>query len=1135
MSYDLGTAHGKIVLDYDGGKAAHQAESDIDRLSKKAKTGDKDFKKLGKTLSVLGKGASLGALVVGLTNGAAQAAALAIQVAGIVPALVSIASLSSVIPGLFVGAIAAVGVLKASLMGVGDAVKAAFETDPKKFEEALKKLSPAARTFAQSVRAAAPDLKTFQQGLQQSFFESGHFDGAVTKAVKTLKGMSAPLQGLAGQLGDVGRKVVNFALSADSIDFVRAAIAKFRTAIDNVSPSIVPVLAGLRSVGAVGLPLMDRLSVGIGKVADRFGAWLTEIASDGRLQTWIDTALSTLSTLGGVLSNVGSIFTSIFQAAGDTGGGLLGVLEEITGKFAAFLSSAEGSAAIRALFSGILEVASQLAPVVTTLAGALAGPLGAALGRIATELGPILLQTVEALAPAFGPLTTAIADLMIAVAPLLPPLAQLISILATALAGGVSGLAAALGPTIEMLSGGLLVALQQLAPVINAALVQMLPIAAEAGVQLATALAPLVPAIVQFATAISSALLPYLPQLMANFQQLIPPIIQIATIMGGQLASALLAIIPYLPTIIGFLVGMSTAVYTVITSGLKFFAVILQLGQVLMNLPAIVSAAIGAFKNVIVSGFNAVVALAQQFPYRVGQAIGILLSILVNGARAAWNGLKAAFAAGVSFAVSTARTLPGKARAAISALPGQLSALARNAWNLLKNAFTSGLATAVGIARSLPGRIKGAIGNLGGLLVGAGRDAVMGLVNGIKGAIGSAVSAAADVGRSVISGIKSTLKISSPSREMIRIGRFVTQGLVDGLLGTAKQVKAASNKLANMVRDAFSDGDLSKNRRNSVLRTLENGTRQMLSLVNRSNTIAARLKSAQSSLAAVRKSYHDQIASTVEQTKASFELIGGGQNFLDLDTTKARFRNVIQQTKDFAADIAVLTKRGLGKDLIGQLLAAGAQEAGAMADALANSSDANIREFVQLQNNLNNSAKGLGTTAANAMYGAGLKAAKGLVAGLASQQKQIESLMLRIAKSMEKAIKKALKIKSPSRVMFDLGKFISSGLALGIESLRKQVEQAAAGLATASIMPTVQLAGTTQVAGFTRNANLGERTTGHAEAANTNFGPYQLMLDGGVVASFVVDTITGNPKVVSKSASEGDRQNSWAGSGRKLG
>lgn len=1134
MSYDLGTAHGKIVLDYNGEKAVNQAESDMSRLSKKSKDVDKLFKVFGKTLGALGKGLKLGAVGAGLGIAAAQAGSLAVQLAGIVPQLLSIGSLSAAIPGMFVGAVAAVGALKASLAGVGDAVKAAFETDPAKFEKALEKLSPAAQSFAKSVRASAPALKEFQQGLQESFFTAGQFGGNVSKVVKTLQGMSGPLKAVASQMGDLGRRAVNFALSADSVSFVTSAVQRLQTSLKSAGAGLIPMLSGLRSVGTVGLPLMDRLGVAVGTIGEKFGAWLTEIASDGRLQSWIETALSTLRTLGGVVTNVGSILTSIFQAAGATGGGLLGALEEITGQFAAFLKSAEGAAAIRSLFSGILDVARGLSPVITTLVGALAGPLGSALSQIATQLGPVLLQVVQALAPAFGPLAAAIADVATAIAPSLPALAQLISMIAQLAGGALSTIAQTMAPVISVLGGAFSAALTQLAPVISQ-IVSQLPTFAVAGAQLATALAPLVPAVVQVATALTQALLPHLPELMAAFQQLIPPIVQIATIMGSQLASALIAILPYIPQIVDFLVKFQVASFQTAAACLSFVAVLLKAGQAILSLPGKISAGVAAFKAVIIAGFNAAIAAAKQFPFRVGQAIGVLLSILISAARNAWNGLRSAFSAGVSTAVNLARTLPGRVRGAITSLPGLLSGLARSAWNALKAAFSGGVSNATGVAHTLPGRIRNAVGNLGSLLVGAGRDAVMGLVNGIRGAVGEAVSAAASVGRSVISGIKSTLKISSPSRVMIAIGRFVTQGLAKGLLGTASQVQTAGNRLANMVRDAFSDKLIKRGQKNSVLHILAVGNKRLLTLIGQSNTVSARLKTATSALATVQKRYIETQNNAAQKVRESFGLLGGGQNFLDLDTTKDRLRQAVQAAKDFAADIAMLSKRGLNKELIGQLIAAGPQEGGAMADALARSSTQTIREFNSLQGQLNASAARVGKSAADALYGAGLRAAQGLVKGLQSQQKAIENLMNRIAGSMIKSIKKALKIKSPSRIMFNLGKFISSGLALGIESLRKQVEAAAQSLASASVMPTVKMAGATPSAMTSVISQVRNEVARPAQAGTQSFGPYQLVLDGKVVSSFVVDAITGNPKVVSKAANEGSRQNSWAGSGRKMG
>jgi phage-related protein len=1112
MAYDLGTAHGKIELEYTGKSEVDAADRDMKRLGKNSKETDGHLRKLGQTLKVLGKGAAFAGLAVGATNAAAAAANIGVQLLGAVPALTSLLSLSAALPGAFVAAGAAVGVLKASLAGVGEAVQAAFDTEhPEKFDEAIKKLSPSAAAFATAIRDASAGLREYQQGLQESFFRSAALAQQVPQMTAALQAIRPQLTGLAGDFGNVTRTITSFATSGNTITFVRNAVNSLRTAVADLQPALGPILVGLRSVGEVGLPLLNQLSAAAGRVGKSFGEWLQEVSSNGQLQEWINTALTTLRELGSIASNVGGILASIFRAAGEAGGGLLGTLSAVTGELNRFLSSAEGQQALISLFTGIGAVAKQLAPVISTLVGALAGALGPALMDLATNTGPVLLQVVQALSPAFGPLANAIVAVVNAIAPSLPAIAQLVTMLAQLAAGVLTTLASNLKPIITLLGSALSGALTALAPVLDQLIAQF-PQFASAGLQIAQALLPLVPAVIQFATALASALLPYLPQLVDAFLQLVPPLVQVASIMAGQLAAALTAIIPYLPQIIGFAVGMQTSILSLVGAGLRFLGWLLQLGQALMRIPSIVSGALSSFGTFFVNAFNtartavsngitAVLGFFSALPgriggflsrlpgviggiistavhemaFRFGQGIGIVISaaiafpgkvrsavtalpgILSNLARSAWNAVKSAFSAGVTGAVNFARGLPGKARSAISSLGGLLSGLARSAWSALKNAFSSGVSSAASTASSLPGRIRSAVGNLGSLLVSAGRDAVMGLVNGIKGAIGAAVNAAASVGGAVVSGIKSKLKISSPSRVMIQIGRFVTQGLRNGLLGTAKQVQSAANKLANMVRDAFSDKLIKRGQRNSVLGTLSRGTKQLVTLVNRSNAIAARLKTAQTNLTAAKKAYDEQYASAVKQTKESFNLVSDGQNFVNLDLTKQRFQDAVKQAQQFAKDIAALTKKGLNKDLIAQLAAAGADGGGAMARALAGADAATIKEFNKLQGQLNTAANTVGKTTADALYGAGLRAAQGIVNGLKSQQKAIDKQMLAIANSMVKAIKKALKIKSPSRIMFSLGKFTTQGLIRGLEALRNQVRQAAQKLATSAIIPTVQL------------------------------------------------------------------------------
>jgi phage-related protein len=856
MSYDLGTAHGKIELEYNNNNAPRDVDRDMDKINKKSKDTDKGLQKLGKTLSTLGSGARIGLIATGIGAAAVQAAALGIQLLGMIPSLVSIASLTSALPGLFVGVIASVSVLKAAFSGVGDAVKAAFDTqNPDKFQKALDKLSPAAQQFAVSVHNAAPALKAWQKSIQDAFFSSSFLAGQLPRVVKALGTLSPGLIGLTKQFGEITRQVANFVLSADSIDFLNHAVGRFRSIVASVTPAILPILAGLRAVGTIGLPLLGNLSVAVGTVANKFGTWLNAIAADGRLQAWIDTALSTLKTLGDIAKNVGSILFSVIKAAQDVGGGLLGTLKEITGQFAAFLSSAEGSAAIRALFGAILAIAKQLAPVITTLVGALAGALAPALQEIASVVGPVLLQVVNALAPAFGPLAKAIADLVVAVAPLLPPAAKLLALLAQLAAVIASSLSAELGPLIDLLANGLSGAFDQLGPVVDA-FASALPIAAAAGIQLAKAFAPLAPAIIQVAQAVAGAIIQNLPQLTQAIIELLPTVIQLATIMAGNLSKALIVIAPLIPPIISGIVSFDVAFFKVYGTILKVVIAITQFAQSLAHIPAMIGSAISSFvtlitnafkvvQSAVVTGLGVVIAFFTALPGRlitalkalpmllgnlfisalqaaataVGFAAGLIVGIFTKlpgriaaGIAAlpgilskffidAWNAAKTISINVSNTIVNFAKTIPTRIRNAVNSLIGLLSGVMRSAFSSMRSAAVGGANSVIGFVRGLPGRLKAAVGNLGSLLYNAGANVINGLIRGIQSGISRVLGMVSDLGHRVRDAFNNALSIFSPSRVFVESGVNIDEGLINGIRKKMGEVSKAAVTLAKTVID----------------------------------------------------------------------------------------------------------------------------------------------------------------------------------------------------------------------------------------------------------------------------------------------------------------------------------------------
>lgn len=1128
MSYDLGTAHGKIELEYTGKDAADHADRDMDRLSKRSKDTDGHLKKLGATLSKVfgaaGVTAKFSGIGVGLLEAGVAAGNLVTQILGMVPALTSILSLSAALPGAFVGLLATVGVLKAAFAGVGDAVKEAFSsksTSAAKFAEDLKGLSPEARKFAIAIKEIAPALQAYQNGIQEAFFRSSGLVGAVKAGQAALAVLRPNIAGLAGDFGAVTRQLVAFTTSSASISFVNDAISTFRASLAQITPALTPVLTGLRDVGNVGLPLLLNLGSAVGTVANKFGSWLSAIASDGRLDAWITTALTTLRQLGTIAGNLIGTFGTLFSLAGASGANFLSTLETMTGALNTFVQSAQGQQALTAFFTGIGAVAGQLAPILTTLAGALAGALGPALATIANTLGPVLLQVVQALAPAFAPLATAIASIVTAISPLLPPLAQLIAMLAGQLGSGITGLANELGPLVQVLGTGLATALTALSPLFEAFNAN-LPLTVQIGQQLGTAFAQLLPTITELAATFSASLAPALPQLVSAFAEMAPLIVQLGTAFVQLLQSGLQQLIPLIPTLVSLFVTFATA-------GLQLSGIVIQIATAFIQfvtainqLPGQVGAAISSFVGSIKSGFtgaynavlsagNSIIGWFQALPGRVvaavsgfvsgfpsltratlnqaafavGAGIGRMISFMLQlpgRARAAiaslagqvgavisqtWNTAVARTTSGIASAVAVARSLPGRARAAIAALPGILASIAAQAASRLIAALRSGIATAVGVAQTLPGRIRGAVGNMAGALVSAGRDAVLGLVNGMRGAIGAAIRAASDIGHSVIAGIRSTLHISSPSRVMMTIGRFIGQGLINGMTGTLKQIQSTSNRMANYIRDAFSAKKISRGRENSALKILQNNTNRLKSLVNLSNSVSARLKTAQANLKAVQDAYTKAQSDAAQKVRDSFDLVTPGQTFVNLNLLQERFQDTVARAKQFAADIARLSKRGVDKDLLQQLADAGATDGSVVARALANASDAQLKAFNSLSGQLRGASNTVGRTVADSLYGAGVRAAQGLVKGLQSQEKAIDKQMLRIAYAMANAIKKVLKIKSPSRIMFQLGQFITRGLVDGMLSLDGRLRNTAQSLANSAVAPAVALAGHASIPGVT--------------------------------------------------------------------
>ncbi|MFF7851931.1 phage tail tape measure protein [Streptomyces sp. NPDC007910] len=374
-------------------------------------------------------------------------------------------------------------------------------------------------------------------------------------------------------------------------------------------------------------------------------------------------------------------------------------------------------------------------------------------------------------------------------------------------------------------------------------------------------------------------------------------------------------------------------------------------------------------------------------------------------------------------------------------------------WDRIKSGVASKASALLGWFKGLPGRLASALGNLGSLLYDKGMNVVQGLWNGIQSMGGWIKGKLISWAKSMIPGpIAKALGIASPSKVTKEQGKWIARGLVVGLTGNAKQVQAAATKLADIVRDSMKPGK----KRDAALKTINQGTGRLLALANAEAKLATRMKAANQRLADLLKARSELAGKVKEGILDAANITQGTENGVTATSILAGLDSQLKRAKQFAENLNALRRKGVRADLIAQIAEAGVEQGSATAAALAAASSGQVKQINSTQAQLVTAAGKAGATAGDAMYGTGIRVAQGLVKGLQSQQRLIEAQMLSIAKSMEKAIKKALGIKSPSRVMAAVGQYIPAGLVRGIEAGRSAVDASMASLVTP---PSPALAG----------------------------------------------------------------------------
>ena len=293
---------------------------------------------------------------------------------------------------------------------------------------------------------------------------------------------------------------------------------------------------------------------------------------------------------------------------------------------------------------------------------------------------------------------------------------------------------------------------------------------------------------------------------------------------------------------------------------------------------ALIKGIISGIKGAIGGVGSAVKGVLSSAKSALGSAGSALVSAGKSLISGFINGVRGMFGA----AGNAARGVLNTCKSALGSAGSALVSAGRALINGFVNGIRGMIGAVGGAIRSVISAAKSAASGAASALVSAGRNLINGLASGIRSGISAAKSAISSGISSVVSKAKAILKIHSPSRVFMEIGRYTVLGLAKGLTkyasiankpaeGLAQSVINSTNKALNEVSKVLST-DMDSNPVITPvldLTNVENGASRLNNLLsNRTMNIAGVSGGISRSIGSVQNGVsNEEIVSAIKDLK----------------------------------------------------------------------------------------------------------------------------------------------------------------------------------------------------------------------------------------------------------------------------
>lgn len=230
--------------------------------------------------------------------------------------------------------------------------------------------------------------------------------------------------------------------------------------------------------------------------------------------------------------------------------------------------------------------------------------------------------------------------------------------------------------------------------------------------------------------------------------------------------------------------------------------------------------------------------------------------------------------------------------------------------------------------------------------------------------------------------------------------------------------------------------------------------------------LSVRIDAANAKLAeaiSVRDNYNAQITAATKAfgslMNAQAQVINGVTAALTATDIVSTLEDRLERIRSFRTNLRSLLALGLSNDAYQQLVDAGVEQGAGYAQAILDGGAGAVGAVNNLVGQIDAESGALGSESATRLYQAGVNAAQGLVDGLNSQAAALDAAAARLGTSIAQAVKNALGISSPSKVLDMLMDPVGDGMVKGLNRQNNKVDKASTLLSSrVAISPTLAAA-----------------------------------------------------------------------------